>query len=61
MELRECFIDLHPFLCYDYECIMIDRREKGVFLWEIRLDIWDLMLENRTGITRDLTEELTGM
>ena len=35
--------------------------EKGVFLWEIRLDIWDLMLENRTGITRDLTEELTEM
>lgn len=40
---------------------MHNDRQKGVFLWEIRLDIWDLMLENRTGITRDLTEELTEM
>ena len=25
------------------------------------LDIWDLMFENRIGITRDLTEKLTEM
>ncbi len=36
LQREECFIDLHPFLCYDYEGKIIDRKGyfHGKYVWK---------------------------
>ena len=50
---------LSPIVLYDEVCNTDMGKSKE---YEAQcLDIWDLMFENRIGITRDLTEKLTEM